>query len=639
MSRLILALSLSVFAGANAFAAGFAKDQAFRPATPEEIALKDVSYAPGAPAVILDWIEVDQDPLSVASEYYRIKILTEEGRKYADVEVPYLAGFPFSGRVTDIEARTLQPDGRIVPFNGKIYDKVVLKAGGVRLRAKTFSLPEVQPGSILEYRYQRRWADHLLMNTHWVIQRDIPMLHARMSMEPYNSHGEYQSFFTYNNLPPGKVPTLTPRKTYDLELTNVPVFAKEDFAPPEDSLKTSVNFYYSSGQVEPSKFWSAKSAAWNKSIEGFLGKPDALRVQAQALAGKNPMETLQNIYAKVQTFRNLSFEDETRGDDKKNAAAVVVKSEGYRVELTRAFVALARAAGLDADVIFVAPRDRYFFSPNIANADQMDGEIAAVTIDGKTHYFDPGTPTAPFGLVSWEKSNVPGLRVAKGAQPVFNTVAEQKPDQAVMRRGADLRLNGDVLEGAVTATFSGQEALRRRLRTWGEDEATRTKSLEDEAKRWFPDGATVKLTQVTGATTYAEPLVVKFDVTLPGLVSEAGSRTVLPVSVFETNARNPFSSATRTHPIYYPYPHREEDEVRVTLPESLSLAAVPPPALLNGGVLQYKNEVKQNGNAVTFTRSLTVDAMLIDQQYYKPLRNFYSSMVAADQKPLVLVSK
>lgn len=638
MSRIVLAVSLCALAAANAFA-GFSQHQDFRPATPEELALKEVAYAPGASAVILDWVEVDDDPHSVSSEYYRIKILTEEGRKYADVEVPYLAGHEVGGRVTDISARTIQPDGTIVPFNGKVYDKIVYKSGGLRLRAKTFSLPDVQPGSILEYRYQRRWADNLLMNTHWTIQRDIPVLHARMSLTPYDTRGQYQSYFTYHNLPPGKTPELVSRKTYELELTDVPVFQDEDFAPPEDSLKTRVAFYYADRGVDPTNFWATQSARWNKSIEKYIGSPVKLRARAELLAGKEPMETLRNIYAKVQAFRNLSFEDETSANEKKDAADVIAQGEGYRSEINRAFVALVRAAGLEANVVRVGPRDRFFFSSSLPDAEQMNAEIAVVTIAGQRHYFDPGTPSAPFGIVSWEKSSVPGIVIAKGPAGSIETVAEQKSEDAVMRRSADLRLNDDVLEGSVTAAFTGQEALLRRLRTWGEEEAERTKDLEDEAKGWFPDGATVKVTEITGATSHAEPLVVKYDVTLPNLVAAAGSRTVLPISVFASRRKNPFSSATRTHPIYFRYLRREEDEVKVTMPESLSLAALPEPAKLNAGALMYSNEVKQDGNAITFKRSMSVHTIFVEAQYYRPLRTFYSAMTAADQKPLVLVSR
>ena len=636
MVRIAAAVSFCVLVAANAFAGLFAPAQEFHPATPEELALKDVSYAPGAAAVILDWVEIDDDTRSYSAEYYRIKILGEEGKKYADVEVPYDAGFPVHARVTDISARTIQPDGTIVPFDGKIYDKVLYKSGGVRVRARAFSLPAVQVGSILEYRFQRRWAERMLLNTLWRIQREVPVLRARMSIRPHPTDGMYESSFTYHNLPPGRVPMRTRDKTYDFELTNVPACQPEELAPPEESLMSRVHFYYTLGQMDALEFWSKQAGGWNKSIESFIGKVDA--GVARPLLGKDPMETLHNIYAKVQSFKNRSFDDSS-ADEKKNASDVIAKAEGSRNEINRAFVALARAAGLEANVVRVAPRDRFFFSANVLDAEQMDGEIAVVTIDGQTHTFDPGTPTAPFGLVSWEKSNVPGVRIAKGAKPAFTTWANQKPEQAVMRRSADLRLNGDMLEGTITATFTGQEALVRRLRAWGGSDAERTKQLEDEAKEWFPSGSTVKLVQVTGATSHAEPLVAKFDVTLVNVVSAAGSRTALPISVFAASAKNPFSSATRTYPIYFKFSRRHEDDVKVTLPESLTLSAVPEPAMLDAGALQYRNEIRQNGNVIVFTRSMSVDTMLVDQQYYTPVRNFFSSMVAADQKPLLLTSQ
>jgi hypothetical protein len=75
----------------------FLQKQDFRPATPEELALKDVSYAPGAPAVILDWVEVDDDTESYASEYYRIKILTEEGRSTPTSRSGTLRAIPSAG--------------------------------------------------------------------------------------------------------------------------------------------------------------------------------------------------------------------------------------------------------------------------------------------------------------------------------------------------------------------------------------------------------------------------------------------------------------------------------------------------------------------------------------------------------------
>jgi hypothetical protein len=287
----------------------------------------------------------------------------------------------------------------------------------------------------------------------------------------------------------------------------------------------------------------------------------------------------------------------------------------------------------------VAPRDERFFAKQIPDAQQVSGEIASVTIDGKPLYLDPGTPGAPFGIVSWEKSNVPGFRIVKGQPATLSVVAPQGPKDAVLRRTADLRLVEDRLEGAITVTYDGQEALRARLRTYDEDDAARTKAYEEEAKAWFPDGATVKLKELKGVAGHSEPVVATFDVSLPGLVSAAGSRTMLPVSVFAANAKNPFAAATRTHAVYYKYTHRQEDEVRLTLPETLRPAEVPAPVKIDVGAMNYANEWKHEGGAVTHKRSMAVASMFIEAKHYNALRSFYSTVATTDQKPLVLVSK
>jgi hypothetical protein len=78
----------------------------FQPISSEELKMTSEPLAPGAPAVIL-YRQVDRDDngrTSHEDNYIRIKILTEEGRKYADVEIPF---FKESQDVSTIRARTI----------------------------------------------------------------------------------------------------------------------------------------------------------------------------------------------------------------------------------------------------------------------------------------------------------------------------------------------------------------------------------------------------------------------------------------------------------------------------------------------------------------------------------------------------
>ena len=59
------------------------------PITPDELQMTREDKAPKAPAIML-YRQVDRDDMeSVESVYLRIKILTEEGRQYADVALPF----------------------------------------------------------------------------------------------------------------------------------------------------------------------------------------------------------------------------------------------------------------------------------------------------------------------------------------------------------------------------------------------------------------------------------------------------------------------------------------------------------------------------------------------------------------------
>ena len=115
------------------------------------------------------------------SVYVRLKILTEEGKKYADVEIPYERR-RFS--IADVEGRTIHSDGTSVPFTGKPYDKVLVKTATLRYQAKVFSMPDVQVGSILEYRYQLRYEDNVLLPPTWFMQGELYVRKAHYKYVP-----------------------------------------------------------------------------------------------------------------------------------------------------------------------------------------------------------------------------------------------------------------------------------------------------------------------------------------------------------------------------------------------------------------------------------------------------------------------
>jgi len=158
---------LSLLCGLGWFAIAFsAHADDWLPISQDELKMNNEPKAPGAPAIYL-YRQVDRDDQeNTEHTYARIKILTDEGRKYSNVEIPFLKG---SGDIKGIQARTIRPDGGIANFDGKVYEKMIVEAKGVKFLAKTFTLADVQPGSIIEYRYTRYMEQGYVFDSSWLL--------------------------------------------------------------------------------------------------------------------------------------------------------------------------------------------------------------------------------------------------------------------------------------------------------------------------------------------------------------------------------------------------------------------------------------------------------------------------------------
>jgi len=151
------------------------------PLSQDDMKMISEPNAPQAPAIYL-YRQVDRSDASFHETYYeRLKILTDEGRKYADIEIPYEKGSEY---ISDIAARTILPDGTVIPFNGTIYDKLIVSARDKKLMTKTFTLPSAGVGSIIEVKYDKRLPYGWVYDSHWILSRELYTREAKFSLEP-----------------------------------------------------------------------------------------------------------------------------------------------------------------------------------------------------------------------------------------------------------------------------------------------------------------------------------------------------------------------------------------------------------------------------------------------------------------------
>ena len=99
---------------------------------------------PGAPAVYLYRESINDDQMHELSVYERIKVLTDRGKEHATVELTQFERDDLGYTVGDIQGRTIHPDGTIIPFTGKPFEKLIEKSRDSKLMAKVFTMPDVE---------------------------------------------------------------------------------------------------------------------------------------------------------------------------------------------------------------------------------------------------------------------------------------------------------------------------------------------------------------------------------------------------------------------------------------------------------------------------------------------------------------
>lgn len=632
----------------------FAMDD-WLPITPEDQKIT-VQSANGADAIILYHEETSDDNTRHRYVYIRVKVLTEKGKSQANVEIPYDA--EYTG-ISDIKGRTIAPDGTITPFTGKAFNATVVKGHGIKYRAKTFSLPNVQVGSILDWKYTEYW-DTYLFAAHWTVQENLPQKRARFAFVPFSKSGYYiqdsrgdikdRVYYSVIGMPQApSIKTSGANNRMELELNDIPAFKEEDFAPPSAVLKMRVNFYYGTSKMaKAQEFWKEEGKYWSKDVDKFIGHPDPAMLREVITPADAPDQKLRKIYAYVQKIKNLNYAHEedrleemlqTESKEKRSVETVLKKQEGYRDEITRTFVGLARAAGLEAYAMRVADRDQVFFQPNVPNPLQLTSELAIAMVNGKEVFLDPGTPYCPFGLLPWRHTSTQGLRQLPGGGGEIAKTPSADYKDAISKRVGRLSLAPDgSAHGQIGIAWTGIEALEHRLSGFKTDEAGRKKELEDEVRSMLPPGASVEQMQATGWDSTEAQLSATFKVDIPSFASSTGKRLLVPSNLFQGAVTQPFAHGERTQPVYFNYPYYAIDDVKITFPSGMRVENLPQNQPVKTDFSFYRVQRSNDSNSFSVNRNFAIGGIAFVEQDYPALKKFFDGVSTSDSESVVLTA-
>lgn len=666
MNRVSLILRITLLAALASPAPRLLADQWTAP-TQEELSMTSQEGYPGIAGVYLNREETTNDSNHTWNVYVRLKVLTEKGKDYANVELKYGSSRDGGGyTVDDIAGRTIHPDGTIIPFTGKPYEKLIEKTQGYKYMAKVFTMPDVEVGSIIEYRYVLRYDDYWFFAPSWYVQSDLYLRKGHYIWRPTSKQlitkREGREQLTNGIgwlpiLPPGtevkqtRLPATAPgsdgQLILDLQVHDVPPSPEEEYMPPISSFTYRVLFYYSPYH-STEDFWKEEGKYWSKGRDKFIGPGPKVTAAVHELTAQSdtPDQKLRKLYAAVMQLENTDFtrthekeEDKAAGQHETHSTDDVLENKrGTSDQLTELFVAMARAAGMKAYVFAVTNRDRSIFTQYYLNLSQLDDYVAVVNVDGKDMFFDPGSRYCPYNHLDWKHTFAGGIRQTESGTEISNTPGEPYTFSRTQRI-ADLKMDehGEV-SGLVKITYMGEPALLWRQRALSGDNESLQRELRTSLERMLPGGMNIEISSISQPDSYEQPLTVAYSVKGP-IGSPTGKRLFVPSDLFVGNAKAMFPHEKRELSVYFDYPYMVQDAVRIHLPANLRPESVPAADKQQfERYALYTFLPEQAPDSVTIRRNFTMGEFLFATKDYPALRSFYSKVETKDQENLVLTN-
>ena len=631
----------------------------WKPIDPADLALKAPIVEKDADAEAIFWeVRVADEveggtPRTVLTHYVRIKIFTDRGREsQSKIDIQYLDNW----RVTDIAARTIKPDGQIIELKkGDVFERTIIRSSGLKVKAKSFAMPSVEPGAIIEYRWREVRNDRLANYIRLQFQRDVPVQLVKYYIKPLSDpnfpysmraktfHGESKPFVKEKD------------GFYSTTMLKVPAFREEPRMPPEDQVRPWMLIYYTEDKnLEPTQYWKEKGKEFYERYKSRIKVNDDIKKAAAEAIGdaSTPEQKLERLFefcrAKIKNVNDdasgMTEEQLAKWKENKSPADTLKRGEGTGTDIDMLFAALATAAGFETRVANLSNRSDIFFDPSFPDDYFINSYDIAVRVGDTWRFYDPASTYVPHGMLRWQEEGQAAL-VSDAKEPAWAETQLSGPERSKQKRTAKLNLGEDgTLEGDVRMEYTGHFAVERK--EWDDDDSAteREKTLTDLIKEQMST-AELSNIQIENITDPVKPFVYSFHIRVPGYAQRTGKRLFLQPAFFQHGLGPLFPTSGRTHPIYFHYPWSEEDEVVIELPAGFTLDNADAPAPFNAKALSaydVKVLVSKDQRMLTYKRNFffggggTMRSLYYAPDSYGQLKEYFDVLHKQDNHTITL---
>ena len=606
--------------------------------TTAEQSLTECSFDKEADAMIIfDEASADNNDQHnlIVNRRIRLKILKPKGNQHGDISIRYYHKDDLE-YINGIEAYTCNyhnnlPDIKKVPPSAIYRQKINDRLSVVRI-----PMPDVQPGSIIEYKYTTTkkyysWLDD------WYFQSELPTLHSRFSLVVMPNYAFSYRVRKSELLPIDIKHEKNSGRIY-FGMDSIAGLRDEPYMDAEKDYLQHVEFQLSGYQGTFGGTTKTRTN-WEEVIrELMFHQVFGLQLNKHIPVGsewENTIKSISSPYEKMASIYNFVFKNFNwsgiGGFTSENGVKDTwEKRKGNSGDINLMLINLLMESGLEAYPLLVSTRGHGKVNSEIPFMDQFNRVMAYVVIGDKKYVLDATGPYTPPFMIPFSVINTNALIVHRKKGGIITLTETEKQDRNLVNIMASIDENGNMKGEALIQSYD--YARLNRLGAWERDKDR----FKEEYYTSYQPGLTVDSLIVKNTDNDSLPFGQRFNFFIPPTAS--GDYKLINLNLFSGITKNPFISDIRFTNIDYGCLQSYTVVENITLPPSMKLETVPKNIrlIMPDTSIALSRYIQVKDNILNVKYAITTSRSVFTAEDYEYVKNFYKKMAEIMNEQIVL---
>ncbi len=594
---------------------------------------------------------VDRRVRLIKEYHVKIKIFNEKGFDQGTVSIPLKRNGSSYEKLTKIKAATHNENNQFNVLPSEIYTKDINEYRSV----KTFSLPKLQKGSILEYTYTII-SPFTYNFKGWNFQSHIPKLYSEFNAKiPGN--------YVYNRALTGSLKldindSKLKRNCFHIDgiaksadcevlkyaMKDIPAFKTEkDFMLAKSNYIARLDFelsqynrfdgttdkYTKTWKDVDKEFRSDANIGRQLTKKGFFEK----NVPKELLTEGDAITRAKNIYKFVQDHYTWTGKYGVFG--KARVKEAFENRKGSIGEINMSLINLLNAANIKTNLLLLSTRDEGLPKKAHPVMSDFNYSVAKAEIDGEDHLLDATDKYLPFGMLPFKALNHYGRVMDFKNESYWYDIEAQKKNKYQIRGHISFNIDDHKAYGVLDVINLGYDAvdLRKTINQYSEEEYL--ENIENGIQGDF----SITSYEFVKERSNDEKVSERFKFELENVLNS--NMVYFNPFLIRFFDQNPFLLEERNYPIDFGYSRNYKYQMNITVPDGYQVHELPENKTFTLGekmaILKFYHLHDKNQIVISF--DLTLNDTYFSANDYNSLKELFEHVTNIQNNSLVVLKK